>query len=326
METKSVVAVVLLMLLGTASMTVAQEPVVAHHQWSYGASMPVPLGGTAVAVLENQIYVVGGQNDNGMLFADTQIYDPATDTWSTGVALPIATGSGCAGVVNNVLYFIGGADGYVDGNPQYTDAVWAYYPKTKTWSSTPVAYMPTTAEAGAVCVVDKGIIYVIGGYGDYSFLATVEGYDPATNQWTEPGQLQPMSSAEDSASGARIGTTILVTNGSDNYVDAHNQGYDVHKNKWRWLTSDPTFRQNTCGGSIGGRLYSAGGWDDVDNAALTLTESFTLSTGDWKTLAPMPQGMMNLGGSVAYKGRLYCFGGSYSAGGATVGTVEIYQP
>jgi len=319
MKTKSVVAAVLLMLLGTASMTVAQEPVVAHNAWSYGKRMPVALDGTAVAVLENQIYVVGGGNGNGSVFADTQIYDPATNTWSKGVPLPIATGSGCAAVVNNVLYFIGGGTG--SGSPHYTDAVWAYNPKTKAWSSK--APMPTTAEAGAVCVVEKGIIWVMGGYGDGSFLATVESYNPKTDTW-QPGAS--MLSPEDSPSGGRIGTTILVTNGSDNYVDGHNQGYDVPTNTWRWLTSDPALRQSTCGGSIGGRLYSAGGWDDVNNAALTLTESFTLSTGDWKTLAPMPRGMMNLGGSVAYKGRLYCFGGGYSAGGDVVGTVEIYQP
>lgn len=297
---------------------------VAHNTWSSGARMPVALDGTAVAVLENEIYVVGGDTTTGAPVANVQIYDPTTNAWSKGVPLPKATGGGCAGVVNNDLYFIGGNIGG-PGVQDYTDAVWAYSPMTKKWSKkTP---MPTTAEAGALCVVEKGIIYVMGGYGDSSFLATVEGFDPATNKWTEPQQLQPMLSAEDTVSAGLIGTTIVVTDGSDNYVDGHNQGYDVPTNTWRWLTSDPTLRQCTCGGSIGGRLYSAGGWDDVNSAALTLTESFTLSTGDWKTLAPMPQGtMFGIGGSVAYKGRLYCLGGQYSTGGNVVNTVQIYQP
>jgi N-acetylneuraminic acid mutarotase len=291
----------------------------AHNTWTSGAPMPVPLDGTAVAVLENQIYIVGGGNDNSSISADTQIYDPATNTWSTGVPLPTATEGGCAAAVNNVLYFIGGNTS--PGTPQYTDAVWAYNPKKKAWSSK--APMPTTAEAGAVCVVEKGIIWVMGGYGDGNFLATVEGYNPKTDTW-QPGAS--MLSPEDSASGALIGTTIFVTNGSDNYVDGHNQGYSAATNRWALLNSDPTLRQSACGGSIGGRLYSAGGWAVVNNEALTLTESFTLSTNAWKTLAPMPQGMMGLGRSVVYKGRLYCFGGVYSAGGNVVGTVEIYQP
>jgi N-acetylneuraminic acid mutarotase len=322
MKTKSVVAAVLLMLLGTASMTVAQEQVVSHNTWSYGASMPVALDGTAVAVLENQIYVVGGGTPSGTVADNVQIYDPATNSWAPpGAPLPIATAGGCAGVVKNVLYFIGG----ITTGGVYTDAVWAYYPKTKTWSSTPVAYMPTTAEAGAVCVVEKGIIWVMGGYGDGSFLATVESYDPKTNTWPpEPY----MSFPESSAGGGLIGTTILVTNGSDGYVDGHNQGYNVATNgPWTQLASDPTLRQSTCAGSIGGRLYSAGGWDVVNNEALTVTESFTLSKNAWKTTpASMPQGTMGLGRSVTYKGQLYCFGGEYSNGGDPVSTVEIYQP
>jgi hypothetical protein len=64
----------------------------------------------------------------------------------------------------------------------------------------------------------------------------------------------------------------------------------------------------------------------VNNAALTLTESFRLSTGKWKTLAPMPQGTMGLGRSVAHKGQFYSFGGENSNNGNVVGTVEIYQP
>jgi N-acetylneuraminic acid mutarotase len=283
--------------------------------------MPVALEYTAVAVLEKRIYVVGGGTPSGTVAANVQIYDPATNTWGSGPQLPIATGGGCAGVVNNVLYFIGGNT----GGQNYTNAVWAYSPKTEKWSQK--ASMPTTAEAGAVCVVEKGIIYVMGGYGDGSFLTTVEGYDPATDQWTEPGQLQSMLSPEDTATGGLIGTTIIVTDGSDNYVDGHNEGYDVPSNTWSWLTSDPTLRQCACGASIGGRLYSAGGWDVVNDAALTLTESFTLSKNAWRTLAPMPQGMMTpIGGSAAYKGRLFCLGGNYSNGGGVVGTVEIYQP
>ncbi len=291
-----------------------------HNIWSSGAPMPVALDDTAVAVLKNQIYVVGGGTPSVHVANNVQIYNPATNTWSTGVPLPTATGSGCAAVVNNILYFIGGNIAS-SGNPQYTDAVWAYNPNTQKWSSkTP---MPTTAEAGAVCVVEKGIIWVMGGYGDGNFLATVEGYNPKTNTW-QPGAS--MLSPEDSASGALIGTTILVTNGSDGYVDGNNQAYSVATNTWTLLNSDPTLRQNTCAGAIGGRLYSAGGWDDVDSAALTLTESLTLSNDVWETLTPMPKGTMGLGRSVVYNGQLYCFGGEYSTSGHPVSTVEIYQP
>lgn len=318
---KTTFLAVSLLFLSTALMAPAQTPAIVHHNtWSYGAPMPVALDGTAVAVLEKEIYVIGGGNDNGTTSADTQIYAPATNTWSTGVPLPVPTGNGCAAVVNNVLYFIDGIIGTA-GNGQDTSAVWAYSPKTQTW--TPKAPMPT-ARRSVVCVAEKGIIYVMGGYNNWTFLSTVESYDPATNtSQSEPSMLFP----ESDVSAGLIGTTILVTNGSGGYVDGHNQGYNVATNgPWTQLAPDPTLRQGTCAGSIGGRLYSAGGWDVVNSAALTLTESFTLSKDKWKTLAPMPQGTMGLGRSVVYKGQLYCFGGEYSNGGNPVGTVEIYQP
>ncbi len=310
---------ILLLLAGSALVAVAQTPAVAHNTWTSGASMPVALDGTAVAVLKNQIYVVGGDTGTPTPAANVQIYDPATNTWSTGVPLPTPTANACAGVVKNVLYLI---DGYAGSPPQDTAAVWRYNPKKVTW--TQVATMPT-ARRSVVCVVEKGIIYVMGGYNG-SFLTTVESYDPATNApQTEPSMQFP----ESDVSAGLIGTTIVVADGSGGYEDGHNQGYNVATNgPWKQLASDPTPRQGTCAAAIGGRLYSAGGWDGVNNAALTLTESFTLSKNAWnkKPLAPMPQGTMGLGRSVAYKGQLYCFGGEYSNGGSESSTVEIYQP
>jgi N-acetylneuraminic acid mutarotase len=314
MKTKSLFAVVLLLVLDVASTTAAQVAAAVHNTWSMGEQMPIAADGTAVAVLENQIYVVGGGNDNGTLFANTQVYDPATNTWSTGVPLPTPTGSGCAVAGKNTLLFIGGltAQGY-------TGAVWAYNANTGKWSSTLVAPMPT-ARSSMDCVVADGMVYVMGGYNG-SFLSTVESYNPATNSWFT---LAPMSSAESDAGAGLIGGTILVINGSDNEADGHNQAYDIATNSWSYEASDPTLRQGTCTGAIGSRLYSAGGWLLNENG-FTLTESFTLSTDTWNTLAPMPQGAGGLGRSVTYKGQLYCFGGEDS-GGNLVGYVEIYQP
>jgi N-acetylneuraminic acid mutarotase len=314
MKTKSRVCAVLL-LFATVSMALAQAPAIVHNTWSSGTSMPIAADGTAVAVLDGQIYVIGGGNDNGTFFANTQIYDPALNTWTAGGSLPIATSSGCAGVVKNVLYFIGGHTGQ-----GYTNTVWAYNPKMKKWSSAP-SPMPT-ARSSMACGITDGIIYVMGGYNSVSgFLSAVESYTPATNSWNTE---MPMSNAESDAGAGLIGTTILVTNGSDGEADGNNQGYSIPSNSWGFLASDPTLRQGTCVGAIGERLYSAGGWLLSENG-FTLTEAFTLSTNTWETLAPMPQGTSGLGRSVAYKGQLYCFGGVDSSDNL-VGYVEIYQP
>jgi N-acetylneuraminic acid mutarotase len=316
MKTNSVVAV-LLMLLGTASMALAQEPVVVHNTWTSGAPIPIAVGRPGVAVFKNQIYLVGGGNSSGEEIANTQIYNPVTNTWSTGGQLPTATVGGCMGVVNT-LYFIGGWTG-----TDWTSAVWAYNPKTQTWKSK--ALMPT-ARGPVVCVVENGLIYVIGGYNG-QFLATVESYNPATDTWTEEA---PMQYAESDLMGGGLvvvrttgETRIVVANGSGGYPDGHNQGYDAATNTWQMLPSDPITRQGTCVASIGPLLYSAGGWY-YSEPPFNVNESFKLSTGAWTTLASMPQAAGDPSG-VAYKGRLYCFGGNDNNGN-TFDYVQIYQP
>ena len=115
-------------------------PAVVHNTWTSGTPMPTAAFLTAVGVLKGQIYVVGGCTvPGGGVIADTQIYDPATNTWTAGVSLPTPLCDGTAAVVKNVLYVFGGTP---SGSAQnYTNAVWAYSPKTKTWSSK--AAMPT---------------------------------------------------------------------------------------------------------------------------------------------------------------------------------------
>jgi N-acetylneuraminic acid mutarotase len=278
--------------------------------------MPVAVQWAGVAVLEGQIYAVGGANAAGSFVANTQIYSPITNTWSTGGPLPTATGSGCAAAAGNALYYIGGFVGPADTD--VTNAVWAYDPSTQTWFSR--APKPT-AEEGATCVVENDIIYVSGGYNG-SFLATVESYNPATNSWTSEA---PLLLQEDQATAGLVGTTIIVTDGSDNIYTGYTQGYDAETNTWTPFNADPTARQDTCGGVIGSQFYSAGGWDG-GTESLTLTESFTPSTNAWTTLASMPFGT-NTGGAAVYDGQLYCFGGvSGNDSSSVVGNVQIYQP
>ena len=192
--------------------------------------------------------------------------------------------------------------------------------------------MPTGGVNGWCAVANK-LIYVGGGYNadEGGFLTTVWSYNPATDTWApEPPMLYP------EAGRPAVGTIILkgtpwivVTDGSGGYPDGRNQGYDVTTNAWSWLASDPTLRQAPCAAPIGGRLYSAGGY--AYDTTFNVTESYSLSQNAWnkpsKPLASMLLGT-NSGGSVAYKGQLYCFGGfsSSTSGSSLINNVQIYQP
>lgn len=295
-----------------------EAPAVTHNTWTSGAAMPTPVAAGAAAVLKNEIYVVGGSGATGNV-ADVQIYNPATNTWSAGVAYPAAVTEASAAVVKNVLYVFGGAAS--GGTP--SNAVWAYNPKTKTWTGQ--AAMPT-ARLLATAVVEKNIIYVIGGNGTGGgFLATVEGYNPATNTWTEEA---PMLGNKQGPAAGLLGTTIVAADGAlqGGQITGDTEGYDAATNAWKELSADPTARVFSCSGSVGPKLYDAGGYLNNAGAATAVNESFQLSKNKWTTtLAPMPQGTM-LGSSAVHKGQLYCIGGWATWQGAPVNNVQIYQP
>src|SRR5215831_1210631 len=98
MKTISLLAVIALLSAGMASVAVAQ---IVHNTWTAGAPMPTAVWNPAAAVLNGQIYVVGGINNDNTIISDTQIYNPSTDSWSAGVALPTPTEGAVGAVVNN---------------------------------------------------------------------------------------------------------------------------------------------------------------------------------------------------------------------------------
>lgn len=313
MKTTFLVAVVLLLSVGTASAAVAQKPAVSHNTWTSGAPMPRALLAPAAAVLGGRIFVVGGAVDwNVTGTTNTLIYNPALNTWSRGVSLPTPIMGAVAAVVNNVLYVFGGEEKSV-----FTNAVWAFDPQTKTWSSK--SPMPTAEGPGAV-VVKNNIIYVIGGWNG-TRVGNVQSYDPATDTWTEEA---PLLTGQSNLVGGLIAGWIVIADGYADVGDTGDiEGLNPLTNAWQRGTPDPTPRDWACGGSIGTQLYVASGYPG--GSALTLTESFNGANNTWTTLADIPQGTLGSGYAV-YKGKLYCFGGADAWEGTLLNYVQIYQP
>lgn len=304
---------------GTTTLSSTKNFIV-HNTWSKGKAMPVGVAYAPAALLEGQIYVVGGLDAANAVVSDLQIYNPATNTWSTGAALPTATEASSAAVVNNVLYVFGGDNGV----SAPTNAVWAYNPSTKKWTGKAAML---TARNGTLAVVENGIIYVIGGNLGHgaNFTATVESYNPATNTWKTEA---PMDGAKDYPGGGLIGTTIVAADGAPagSVVTGDTEGYNAVTNKWTELTADPTARTGPCSGVINGILYDISGYINNAGAATTVNESFNLSTNKWTTtLARIPQGTM-LGASAVANGQLYCLGGWAVVNSTAINNVQIYQP
>lgn len=298
-----------------------------HNTWTSGAPMPTALVGAAAAVLQGKIYLVGGTTGSTVV-SDTQIFNPVTNAWSAGVPLPVPIASAAAAVVNNVLYVMGGSESE-NGSPA-TRTVWAYDPKTKTWSIKTA--MPIARDLAAAVVVND-IIYVIGGWDGVlpdNGLASVESYNPATDTWTEEAPLLVGKWAPSAgALGTKLtGYTIVAPDGAAKCCPSDftgdNESYNTATNAWTSLDADPTARAFACFGSIGPKLYVAGGGDTL-GPALNVTEYYQQSKNSWTMLAPIPQATV-FSSSTVLSGKLYCFGGWPTWNGSALDSVQIYQP
>jgi N-acetylneuraminic acid mutarotase len=297
---------------GTNTLTSSQKFIV-HNSWAAGAPMPVAAVAACSAVLNGQIYVVGGYNSSAQ--TAVQIYNPTTNKWSTGTALSSALSNQACAAVNGEVYEFGGTPN--TGSSQ-TNAVWAYSPATKTWTS---KHAMPTARQDIVAVVANNLVYVIGGYNG-NRVSTVEAYNPATDTWSTESSVLVAQSGE---VGGVVAGNIVISGGAGESTDTGDtESYSVSGNAWTSLKADATVRNNPCGGVVGAALYVAGGANRA-GSSFTVNESFAPSKDAWTTLSPLPQASTDPASAVS-GGQLFCFGGFTGLGGATLNNVQVYQP
>lgn len=81
--------------------------------WGELSAMPTSRAGFAAAVVGDEIVVVGGEGNAAAesgVFAETEIYSPATDSWRGAVSMRVPRHGMGAATVEGVLYVPGGAD------------------------------------------------------------------------------------------------------------------------------------------------------------------------------------------------------------------------
>ena len=162
--------------------------------WHTAADMPTPRVAPQTAVFSNEIYVFGGYDRKGpggaLRYKKTvEMYDIATDTWTKKRDMPTLRHAVMTAVVHGKIYVIGGSvhDKKL-GRDVATSLVEVYDPATDRWEKR--ADMPTERGATHAVVIDSKI-YVIGGYNwqqgplTDKFVASIEEYNPKTDQWRE---------------------------------------------------------------------------------------------------------------------------------------------
>jgi hypothetical protein len=183
----------------------------ATNTWTSKKPMPTPRYGFAIAVYNNKIFCIGGENRAGYTGAN-EVYDPATDTWETKTSSYPRYGIS-ANVVGDEIYVVGGVTkGYF---PTLNEV---YYPENDCWTTkTPI---PTPVCDYASAVFNKRI---------YIIQSTTQIYNVENDTWSLGAS--PLSSVT-----GRAGQTSGVNAPERIYAlswhSGVNQIYDPEHDSW----------------------------------------------------------------------------------------------
>jgi N-acetylneuraminic acid mutarotase len=143
--------------------------------WESVASVAEPRGhGIMTAVVNNDLYAMGGFYNNGICYATNQMYDRQNNVWIQKAPLPRAMQIGLPAVWGGKIYIFGGND----GSRSLTNTI-IYDPTGNSWSegATMPRYRGFTRAAAL-----GNYIYLIGGAEGGSKIIDV--YDPINNSWS----------------------------------------------------------------------------------------------------------------------------------------------
>ncbi len=278
-------------------------------RWSQLADLPTPRTRLALAAHNDQLYAIGGDQENGVTDL-VEIYSFDTNTWSFGTPKPTPVSNVSAAVVGGLIYVPGGCIGV----NQATDQVEVYDPSDGTW--TQVASLPMPSCAYALATVD-GMIFVFGGWDGQGFVDRVFAYDPGRDAWTELG---PMPSAMGFAAAGTIEEVVFVVGGYDGvHESADTYAYDIASDTWTERASMSIGRGGLGIAVVSGKLYAiGGGWESY----LATNERYDPVSDTWTAFESPVLGEWRNLGVVASDTHIYAVGGW---NGGYTGTSESYQ-
>lgn len=288
--------------------------------WEDGKPAPTERTEVAVALLADEIYVVGGFTPNGIT-DKVEAFNPATGIWKLKSPLPRPLHHSTASVVNGKLYVIGGFD---SGTWNPTNVTFAYDPAEDLW--TEKAPMSIKRGALAAGVID-GKIYVVGGaYRKYFRLINtnvLEVYDPENDQWQV---LAPVPTARDhlavsSHKGILYAIGGRVNVNYRNNLDV-NEAFDPKSGRWAQLPPLSTARSGITSQVLNGKIHVLGG--ESGEGTFVENEAYDPEINKWVTMKSMPEGRHGLGSAV-FEGKIHTLTGGPKPGGGGSNTHWIFS-
>ena len=266
--------------------------------WTTGAKMPTPRSNAASVFLNDNIYLMGGQDKNNQPVDTVEVYHVKLDKWSVAASLPIPLELADADIFNKKIYLVGGQG----LNGTHSNDLFIYDPGTDRWHEGKP--MPT-ARHGLTAHFVNGTLYVIGGKNKelmgfaHENLNINEAYNPKTDSWTSKA---PMPTPRHHIASAVVDGKIYVIGGRHTGLQQtqldNNEMYDPFSDTWTSKAPMPTNRSGlAAAASADGNVYVFGG-EDLEKACHTVpnssrivydnNEKYNPRIDQWTLESPMP--------------------------------------
>ncbi len=247
------------------------------------APQPDPRWGSAVAVVDDRLYLFGGWSEKDLHaspYAD--VYDPRTDRWTRLHELPRRFTHVTPVRDGDTLWFVGG---FVGDKVEAvtTREVWRYDLATDTW--TPGPPLPEARAGGGAVRLGRELHYY-GGFGPDGHTASGRHWSldlDHPERWLERAT---MPGPRGHLSGIAVDGLAYAIGGEDrhDHIDvAEVDAYDPAHERWKRLADLPTPRSHVepATFALGRRIVIAGGRDNVTWSWLRELRKGRLSALGW---------------------------------------------
>jgi N-acetylneuraminic acid mutarotase len=289
--------------------------------WTSGASMPTPRTEVTGAVLNDDIYVIGGFDESGQVTDIVEVYDITNNSWTKAAPLPEPLHHTAAASHDNKMYVVGGYT--APWSP--SNKLFIYDPVQNKWQEGKP--MPTARGALNVDFVN-GTLYAIGGSSDRP-LDSNEAYDPSSDIWTSKAL---MPTARHHAASAVVDGKIFVIggriSGSLENISV-NEAYNVEQDTWITnLEAMPSKRSGIAAAgspvnSSSSSIYVFGG--EEPSKTFNSNEKYDERTNKWTSEPPMPTARHGLAAVHTEHDKIYVIGGGPEPGLSVTGANEIFH-
>ena len=222
--------------------------------WSELAPLPEGLNHAAAAVLEGNLYVIGGYRGSSFRGIDAvHVLGLSGGEWQVGPPLPTPRGALAAAVLDGRIHAIGG----VDAEGRRSGAHEVFDPIEGRWSK--AADLPTPRDHLAAAAVGGEIVVLAGRNAVSAVLTATEIYDAATDTWRTGA---PVPTGRSGVAAAVLGARVYLFGGEmfdpRSTFDAAER-YDPAADRWEVMPPMPTARHGLGAAALEGRIHVISG-------------------------------------------------------------------